>query len=238
MSIISKIISKLAEKQIEQAYKQGYHSAYKEHVTDREQNTQEYYLRLYNESLKGRKIIYCPNEWCDPIFAIITGAGRYYTSGQVMVEARDVLAQETTLLNPNSFYIADELMTKTILKLNPFERWNMGVGRLSHMSNIWSKGYGYGNITSNEKLEMQLRECGFLFKSKSAFWWLENMYDQSREYFSKRLNINYKFKQIPESSSYMVYIHLKEDHIHSFVLEDEEQLTEFKNIVGLYEQKT
>jgi hypothetical protein len=224
--MIEKFVKWLAKEYISSATKNGYNSAKKE-IVDQKQNILEFEIQ---ESL-GKKIIYCPNEWEDPMFAIVTGVDYVTLSKAPMITCKNVLTSEASMVFPGSFYYADELLTLSILKLNPFERWNLSVGKLAHMNNMWQKGYQPNHIiNSAERLEQKLREVGFMFKSKETSQWLEKSV-LNQNY------LNYDFK----NSSFVPTIHVKEKKTENPITEINfdsfEEMNEFKKILNLGVEK-
>ncbi len=220
--MIEKFVKWLAKKHISNATQNGYNRAKKE-IEDHKQIILDFEIK---ESL-GKKIIYCSNEWEDPMFAIVTGVTYVTLSKTPMIACRNVLTNEDSMVFPGGFYYADELLTLSILKLNPFERWNLSVGKLAHMTNMWQKWYKPNSvITPTKILETKLRKVGFLFKSKETSEWLEQSvlnknyldYDFKNSNFSPTIHIQEKKTEK----------RLKEINFSSF-----EELKEFKNILNL-----
>ena len=150
-----KLIRFLAKKQIDDAFIAG--------AIDRERRQYREKLETNLFSIRddfGKKVIYCSNEWEDPIFAVIYGVA-YITAAKVpMAKGLNVLTGEEVMLDPGSYHYADTKMVDAILKLNPFERWNIGM-RYKY-ENMWSKAYPNGPITEPEVLRNKLKELGFI----------------------------------------------------------------------------
>ncbi len=175
----------------------------------------------------GKKIIYCSNEWTDPLFAIVTGVTHVTLAQQPMLTCTNVITGEESIVHPGSFYYADELLTLAILKLNPFERWNMSVGKLSHMTNMWNKWYPpKEKITDPIVLEDKLREVGFLFKDKSTSDWLI----ESVNTFSYQ---NYEFFFSKDPFIFKVRYKQKGNvsRVKSLTFSSKEEMEEFKQIL-------
>lgn len=123
------------------------------------------------EYVMGKKIIYCSNEWSDPGFGTVVGL-EYHTGGDVlMLKCKNALYGHPGFMNTEEFFyvmlgtylIADELMTNAVLKLNPFERWNLTTGKSISVSNLWTKWYPEKKELFHPfVLEKALREVGFM----------------------------------------------------------------------------
>lgn len=115
------------------------------------------------EKAIGKKAIFIPNEWMDPSFLIITGMTTISNSNIPVHEAYDVLNEVSTIAFVDSIYLADEQMVLAMLKLNPFERWNMSAGKV-YLNNMWTKTYPLNeeDVTSSDVLEAKLRQVNFI----------------------------------------------------------------------------
>lgn len=211
----------LIQKTEEKAAIAGYNLA-KQEIEDNKRIDLEFSMK---EAI-GKKIIYCSNEWSDPLFAIVTGITHVTLSQQPVLACKDVITGEDSIVYPGSFYYADELLTLTILKLNPFERWNMSVGKLSHMTNMWNKWYPpKESITDSIVLESKLREVGFLFKDKSTSDWMV----ESVKTFSYQ-NHEFTFNQKDLIGS--IIDKTTNCRIQWLVFSSKEEMEEFKQILG------
>lgn len=109
----------------------------------------------------GMKGIYISNEWVDPTFFIITDID-YITGNNLPVyKYLNVLTNESGMALIRTVLPADEEMVQAVLKLNPFERWNMCTSK-NTLSNMWSKSYPLGNITDSDTLYKRLKEVNFI----------------------------------------------------------------------------
>jgi hypothetical protein len=228
MSIISKIITKLAYKQIEEAKIQartnGYQEGIRKYWNDKEQRLEH----EYNTRAVGKKIIYCSNEWEDPHFGIIVGTAKVTAGDCLMVKSRDVLTGQIHLIHPESFYYTDELMTLAILKLNPFERWNMSIGKLSHMHLMWNKRYQKSHITSSRELEFKLRKCGFLFKDHSVSLWLDSKFNTKLSKWNENVHL-YHYKVVNGNE---IKVILDDVNAYTLILDNQDEVEKFKSIVS------
>lgn len=154
--LINKLIHKIASMQIAEAYSRGYYDKLDENYRNRKIDD-EYSIR---KSI-GKKVIYCPNEWQDPCFLTIQDITYVSKAENPMAVGLDALTGEVIYVWPNSYFPADAKMIKTVLKLNPFERWNMSVGRLSHMSLKWDSKGTKKELTHPSAIIVKLIQCGF-----------------------------------------------------------------------------
>jgi hypothetical protein len=111
------------------------------------------------KSWLGKKVIILTNEWEDPVFGIV----RFYPmlkGGEDLIAIQDVLNPDgdPIFTLPSSILPADDKMIEAILKLNPFERWNM---RNRSGINLWSKNYPLGPTTDSKTLARKLQKAGF-----------------------------------------------------------------------------
>ncbi len=115
------------------------------------------------EDAIGKKAIFIPNEWTDPGFYIVTGIVTICKDDKPVHEVFDVINNVKGFCLPGTIYLADEKMVKAILKLNPFERWNLSAGK-SYMSNMWEKSYPNDDsmVTPSDILENKLKGVGFI----------------------------------------------------------------------------
>jgi hypothetical protein len=224
--MFKKIIKWLAKDIIQRTEKKaavaGYNLAKRE-IEDNKKTDLEF---LMKEAI-GKKIIYCSNEWTDPLFAIITGVTHVTLAQQPMLTCTNVITGEESIVHPGSFYYTDELLTLVILKLNPFERWNMSVGKLSHMTNMWNKRYPpKEKITDPIVLEDKLREVGFLFKDKATSDWLI----ESVSTFSYH-NYDFVFASVDPVCS--VFEKQTRNRIQWLTFHNFEEISEFEKILNL-----
>lgn len=229
MSIISTLISKLASKQIElakiRAINDGIKIGIRKYVKEKEERLEI----QYNTSDVGRKIIHCSNEWEDPHFGIIVGTEKITASDYLMVKSKNVLTGEINHIFPESFFYADELLTLAILKLNPFERWNMSIGKLSHMSLMWNKYYQKEQITPTRELEFKLRKCGFLFKDHSVSLWLDSKFNTNLNKWNENVN---RYFYTADYSSNTVKVSLDGNNAYTLVFDNKQEIIEFKSITS------
>jgi hypothetical protein len=156
--IFKKIFHDHIEAEKHASFINGQHQRQKER-DERDQVVEEFNL---SEAI-GKKAIYVPNEWMDPSFLIITGITTITKSNRLVHEAYDVLKDVKTFAFVNSIYLADEQMVLAMLKLNPFERWNMSAGKV-YFNNMWTKSYPLNDedVTKPDVLEAKLRQVNFI----------------------------------------------------------------------------
>ncbi len=158
--IKNKLLKILFGKQIDQIRNEAFHQGVLHEQQTRclsRSKTDEY---LAQEWI-GRKGIFIPNEWVDPNFFTITGS-MYISQGSQLVHTYvDALTNEEGIALIGTVLPADELMVKAVLKLNPFERWNMCSSK-NTMVNMWSKDYSLEEITDSDILYRKLKEVGFV----------------------------------------------------------------------------
>lgn len=229
MTIISKLISKLASKQIKEAKIQAKTEGYQEGINKYWNEKEQRLEHEYNTSAVGKKIIYCSNEWQDPHFGIIEGTERVTTGHRLMVKSKDVLTGETHFIHPESFFYTDELLTLAILKLNPFERWNMSIGKLSHMHLMWNKRYQKEQITPTREIEHQLRKCGFLFKDHSVSLWLDSKFNTNLNKWNENIH---RYFYNADYSNNTVKVSLDGSNAYTLIFDNKHEIIEFKSIVS------
>lgn len=164
--MLKQILFKLLNKEIEQikdrAYKQGYIDGGNHFY--REQNAER--LRVKEIVMKGnigKKVIYTSNEWEDPTFAIIEGLEAFHNVDGFMYKARDVLNNQTVYFFEGTIYLADERMVDCVLKLDPFERWNIKASKTYLGDHMWSKRYPpKKQVTDSAVLKQKLKEINFI----------------------------------------------------------------------------
>lgn len=109
----------------------------------------------------GMKGIFIPNEWVDPNFFTITGSVYISKGSQLAHTYTDALTGEEGIALIGTVLPADEKMVKAILKLDPFERWNLCSSK-NTLTNMWSKSYPLGEITDSDTLYRKLKEVSFV----------------------------------------------------------------------------
>lgn len=153
--MFKKIIKYLAKTYIDQAYLKGIRD---EKIT-RQKDHVDCDVFSIQEDI-GKSVIYCSNEWEDPDFIVITGITYVTAAKQPMAVGTNVLTSEEAWLHPRSYYYADKEMLDCILKLNPFERWNMSAKNQG--CNLWNKWYPKGEITDPNILKQKLLDVDFV----------------------------------------------------------------------------
>jgi hypothetical protein len=131
----------------------------REHILNQEREKNAYLAIAVEEDI-GKKVIYCSNEWEDPLFAIITEKKYLGNNLQLFAGGINVLTNEEIILFTGSYYYADEKLVDCILKLNPFERWNMSARYRGY--NLWSKAYPNGELTDPVVLKQKLKDVNFI----------------------------------------------------------------------------
>lgn len=149
------MIKQFFTKYLDKKWNAGY---YQRILDERERH--DFTKEIMLQDAIGKKVIYCSNEWVDPDFVIIDG---YETFGsQKLMIGKEVITNRRVVLHLGSVYLADEKMVKAILKLDPFERWNMSAGK-TLLNNMWEKTYPpREELTPPDVLETKLREKGFI----------------------------------------------------------------------------
>lgn len=172
MKFFQPLIKLLSKPLIKEAFNEGFLKGVEENEEKRLEEKEKILIFQIQDSI-GKKIICCPNEWADPLFGIITGYGKYYNDKQLMVEVTNVLTNEAVIVHPQTFFYTDELLTMTIIGLNPFQRWNLSCAKTHHLNRVWNKAYKLKEVMGGDELEYRLRECGFLFKNPKTSGWLK-----------------------------------------------------------------
>lgn len=166
MNILKQLLLKLLNKEIRQIKQEQYDQGYTlgKFYTDEERRTER--LRVKESVMKddiGEKVIYCSNEWEDPVFAIIEGLQHFGNTDGPMYKARNVLTNEIVYFFEGTVYLADEKMVDCILKLNPFERWNMNLAKGYLAPHMWEKYYPpQTELTDPVVLKHKLKEVNFI----------------------------------------------------------------------------
>lgn len=160
--LLLKFLNKDIEQMKDQAYKQG-HCDGGNHFY-REQNAERLRVKeLVMMTNIGKKVIYTSNEWEDPTFAIIEGLESFHNVDGFMYKARDVLNNQTVYFFEGTVYLADEKMVDCVLKLDPFERWNIKSARENINENMWSNWYPpQRSVTDPVILKRRLKEVNFI----------------------------------------------------------------------------
>lgn len=156
--MFEKFIRWIAQEYINKAFTDGHWMKQKEYQDNKRINLE---FRI-KESI-GKKIIYCSNEWEDPIFGIVSGVDFITKAKSPMLVIKNILTGDVSLIDPTSYLDADEQMVEAILKLNPFERWNIATGTSITTSNMWSKSYESGvELMPTEVIRKKLKEANFI----------------------------------------------------------------------------
>lgn len=151
------------EAALDKAHKDGYDLGYAtrtkaEIVLNRE-------IAQQNGSyLVDKNCMYFPNKWADPVFFIGKDIEIYGAYGDaVMLIGTNVFTGEEVLAFANSVFEATEPMIEAILKLDPFERWNL-VRRDSRLgkNHLWKKTNPNATYLFEDELREKLRSVGFL----------------------------------------------------------------------------
>lgn len=154
--LYNQFIHRIAKKQIAESFNKGYYCRLDETISNRKLD-HEFSIK---KSI-GKKVIFCPNEWQDPVFVTVDNIIYVSMSDNPMAVGVDVLTGQQVCLFADTYYPADARMIKTILKLDPFERWNMSVGRLSHMCLKWDSNGTKHELTHPDAILIKLIESGF-----------------------------------------------------------------------------
>lgn len=157
--IKSRLMEFFFKEELDRLKKQAFNEGSTSARNEREKVMQELDEHKLNR-LMGSKGIYIPNEWCDPDFFIITHP-EYIGGRRPAYGYKNVLTGEKGYALINTVLPADEKMVEAVLKLNPFERWNMCTSK-NTLSNMWSKSYPLGEITDSDTLRKRLKEVNFI----------------------------------------------------------------------------
>lgn len=109
----------------------------------------------------NKPVIFFGNEWEDPIIGIAFKVvdSSVFNTNEPMVKVYDYITNKTFYTWTSSLLYADMKMIYAILRLNPFERWNIR----SRMSvNVWEKSYPNRPV----KTEQEIMDC----LHKNGFW--------------------------------------------------------------------
>lgn len=166
MKMLKQLLLKILTKEIEQvkdrAYQQGYNDGGNAEYDKR--NAER--LRVKEIIMKtniGKKVIYTSNEWEDPVFAIIEDLETFHNVDGAMYKGTNVLTNETVYFFEGTVYLADEKMVDCILKLDPFERWNIKASKTYLGDHVWSKWYPPNKqVTDSAVLKQKLKEINFI----------------------------------------------------------------------------
>jgi len=223
--MFEKFITWLAQEQIRKAVSQVIARFSYEKVKDIE--SRDKIIEFEIDNAQGKKIIYCSNEWEDPTFAIVTGSTTVTKALQPMLVAKNVLTDEEVYIHPGTYYMADELLTMTIIGLNPFQRWNLTTGKTR--SNMWFKGYMPTTpLTESWILEDKLRSCGFLFKHNEAYSWLmRNHPHHANQYDFELTGLDFDLFAVVVTQKSSDY-----ESSYPLIFANENERQEFCNIVG------
>jgi hypothetical protein len=167
-SLFNKFVLWLADDHIRAARRLAY-ATHETRITQRREEIQKFEI----ENAMGKKIIYCSNEWTDPDFGTVVGVAplsSHRLNSEPMLKCKNALfgvqghnVEEFFYVMLRTYFMADELMTNAILKLNPFERWNLKTGKSVTTSNMWTKWYPEKKqLTHPTTLEYNLRKVGFM----------------------------------------------------------------------------
>lgn len=107
----------------------------------------------------GKPAIFFGNEWQDPVIGIVIEQANLTNTSELMVRVKDYVSGDDHYVWASSLLFADKPMIDAILKLNPFERWNI---RSKVSVNLWCKKYPNGEIKTPEEIKNCLR--------KNKFW--------------------------------------------------------------------
>ena len=157
------ILHKLCAKYFKEAWDDGYKQALAEQSYEREKGASiQYHVQL--KKLLGKRVVYLPNEWQDPFFGTVVGAGPRNTTEVVVADFLTELNNNKVLISYKSLYHADMLFVEAILKLDPMQRWNLSAGKAFN-ENIWkSKPTGAKQLTEPEELLAKLESRNFFLE--------------------------------------------------------------------------
>lgn len=174
------------------------------------------------------------------LYSFVSLIVEYHTTSSVpMLKCKNALYGHPGFITEEFFYvklgtylIADELMTNAVLKLNPFERWNLTTGKSFTTSNMWVKWYPEKKELSHPfVLEKALREVGFMLPLSAA-----NKLISMGQLSSPRSVFDFFWVNREEKViSYRRNDALPTTRVKSIKLNTDEQLQEVLTILGLQE---
>ena len=167
-SLFNKFVLWLADDHIRAARRLAY-VTHETKATQRREEIQKFEI----ENAMGKKIIYCSNEWTDPDFGTVVGVEYFTKDNNPILKCKNALfgvqghnVEDFFYVMLGTYIMTDELMTNAILKLNPFERWNLRTGTYVTGSNMWGKRYPEKKqLTHPSILEYNLRKAGFMLSA-------------------------------------------------------------------------
>jgi hypothetical protein len=165
MNIFKKLLIGFLHKEIKKIKREQYSSGYSrrhQQIEEQKENLRNAELSVMQDWI-GQKVIYCSNEWEDPLFGTIVAITSFNNTSCPMYVIEDVFGDSPRYCFNGTLYYADEKMVDAILKLNPFERWNMNLARGYLETNMWSKSYPpSAPLTDPIVLKQKLKEAGFI----------------------------------------------------------------------------
>lgn len=166
MNILKQLLLKLLNNEIRQIKQEQYDQGYtlgKFHAEEERRTERLCAKETVMKDDIGEKVIFCSNEWKDPVFAVIEGLQGFHNVDGPMYKARNVLTNETVYFFEGTLYLADEKMADCILKLDPFERWNMNLAKGYLTPHMWEKCYPpQTELTDPVVLKQKLKEVNFI----------------------------------------------------------------------------
>lgn len=166
MNIFKKTLLTLLNKEIADIKRQEYSRGHYTAIIDHEQNKREQMAKndlLIMRADVGTKVVYCSNEWEDPLFGIIINVIKIKPEHDPLYVVQEALSLSHCYCHKGSLYLADEKMVDAILKLNPFERWNMNLAKGYLAPHLWEKCYPpQTELTDPAVLKQKLKEANFI----------------------------------------------------------------------------
>lgn len=150
--MFKKLIKYIASNQILFANREGYKSAKEEILKEREKIK---YFEL--EQLIGKKVITINNEWEDMVIGIVTSTTRIAKTNHLVLSINDCFTG-LEYFSSGPVYKFDIETLNALLKLTPYERWNL---RVPHAPVVWGKPFSK-IITPPAKFRENLKTVGYI----------------------------------------------------------------------------
>lgn len=159
--LIIKVLSWLFPATIKVLVANSEHQGYLAYIESRKKfrdNEDDFLIKEWQD----KPVIFFGNEWEDPVIGHVVGPLRTFNTSEPMAAVKNVLNDQTYHTWYSSLKYADYEMVTAVLKLNPFERWNLYTR--AHV-NMWSKGYPNGSIRTPKEI-MDILESKDFFKNQ------------------------------------------------------------------------
>lgn len=126
--------------------------------------TKHFAARHTADEFVGKKCMYFPNEWTDPCFFIGMEVREEPKFGDgIMLVGKELFTGNEVYMFPETVYEASPKMVNAILKLNPFERWNLSKQHYRfEKAYKWEKTYASDKRTPAPELRKKLQVLNFI----------------------------------------------------------------------------